>query len=212
MSSISSQKYPVHQKILYSQQYYFFKKISSKLAEGGTVDFREIYDYLIKSIDNDNLLARGIIVDLSPFHFVGYDYQKHLNALQDVISKYKNCVLIDLRITTQDLIRRRAGLWTDPVTNITYPGQQVYYSKQRRQTGWTGDEEDEELIKEIQLTEPVFRAKAPEKKTEEDEFDGNENLKEKVLPPAAQSKTYLPNRKCYPILSELILDRLELVN
>lgn len=125
-----------------------------------------------------------------------------IDHLVSVIQNF-NVVLIDLRISDQDLLRRKASSWVDPVTNISYPGQQVLYSRKRRREGWVDGEEDAVYYAERATNSP---SGAKPKKEALEEGDEDEEHTEEAVTVTTPLKPFR-NQISYPILSEKILDR-----
>ena len=125
-----------------------------------------------------------------------------IDHLVSVIQNF-NVVLIDLRISDQDLLRRKAASWVDPVTNISYPGQQVLYSRKRRREGWVDGEEDAVYNSERAANSP---SGAKPKKEASEEGDEDEEHTEEAVTVKTPLKPFR-NQISYPILSEKILDR-----
>ena len=139
-------------------------------------------------------------------------------------------VLIQLRISDENLIRRRAAQWLDPITNISYPGQQVLYSRQRRAQGWVdGQPNDQAFIeaglkvpKEGQDGEDGDENQEDDEQEDEDHGDSEKTQVEDELnldldavsPPesavrkeAKKDPFLLKNKSTWTILSEQILNR-----
>lgn len=155
---------------------------------------------------NEVIHAKGFVLEGLPVNIKNpnlYDQMDHLLAL---VQK-SNCVLVDLRIADQDLVRRRAASWLDPVTNISYPGQQVFYSRRRRREGWTDGEVD--TVYNAERASPAAKdsAQSPtEEGGEEEEAPDGEGSANAQVPESAPK--LFKNLTSYPILSEKILDRL----
>ncbi len=130
----------------------------------------------------------------------GHSLEEQVAKLAQLVVNHENCVLVNLKINDHDLVRRRAAVWTDPVTNMSYPGQQVLYSRQRRHDGWIDGDEDTIYIQE-RLKNSVDRIILTPKlvEGESDETDDTPKL--------PQAPTIFRNQISYPILSEKILDR-----
>jgi adenylate kinase family enzyme/YHS domain-containing protein len=161
---------------------------------------------MIKLLESSKTQSRGFIIDGIPLlcDEVGFDVQ--MEYITKLVQQYGNCVLIDMRISNQDLLRRRAGLWLDPVTNDTFPAQQVLYSRQRRQEGWIDGEED--TIYKEENDRYKFEISGEEPEAEEALDNDNEDDQEIELEKPEKSDYQLANRRAYPILAEKVLDRL----
>jgi adenylate kinase family enzyme/YHS domain-containing protein len=188
-------------------------KVEQKLRSGQALDPSFLYSRLIQKSKTENAEARGIIIDFSPIITDGVKLEDHMLFLKEIAASFQNCVLIDVQIPDQDLIRRRGGFWIDPVTNECYSSQQVYYSRKRRQEGYVEGEEDQVLQKELLLTQTIFNAKKVEKKPEDEQDEEqieDEAAVVEIEPEQANlaSKHYLPKRQCYTILGDKILDRI----
>lgn len=166
-----------------------------------------IYDMIKLDVQNDQAQSRGFIMDGLPLNTLEPLQTSQLDFLTSVVQDYDICVLIDMQISDQDLIRRRAGLWLDPVTNINYPAAQILYSKRRRNEGWIDGDEDSVLKEEMMMTAPESEISPDNSDDKEVDLDAEEGE-----PDADKGKRYIQNnltknRKAYPILSEKILDR-----
>lgn len=125
---------------------------------------------------------------------------KNISVLKDILSRGNQefvSVLIHLSISDDQLIRRRAGQWLDPKTNLLYSGAQVVYSRKRISQGWNEGPDDEAEAEEL-----YFKATKVEVEDDEDENEGNEDK------PVEQEIDIFRNRTTWPILSEEILNRL----
>lgn len=170
------------------------------LREGGVIDGDILYETIQSQLDADNLHPKGFLMEGIPMNIKSHNISQQLEQLASIIKKF-NCVLVDLRISDQDLLRRKVSSWVDPATNISYPGQQVVYSRKRRQEGWAEGEEDSVYIAERQTFNPQSK-----EKNQEDQIDDDDEPKETEIiqgPPKL-----FKNRVSYPILSEKMLDRL----
>ena len=119
-------------------------------------------------------------------------------------------VLVNLSISDENLVRRRAAQWIDPKTNICYSGQQVSYSRKRRAEGWIDGAEDDLALAEEKLEQESPEAHEGQNENEEDEQ--LEEIEETVNPEVTEKKSEpqasrLNNRSTWPILSEEILNR-----
>ena len=45
-------------------------------------------------------------------------------------------ILLNFQLSDENMLRRRAGEWLDPLTQILYPGDQIVYSRKRRAEGY----------------------------------------------------------------------------
>jgi adenylate kinase family enzyme/YHS domain-containing protein len=161
---------------------------------------------MIKLLESSKTQSRGFIIDGIPLLCDELDFDVQMEYITKLVQQYGNCVLIDMRISNQDLLRRRAGLWLDPVTNETFPAQQVLYSRQRRQEGWIDGEEDTIFKEENEKYK--FEIGGEEVEAEEPADNENEEDQEEEIEKAEKSDYQLANRRAYSILSEKVLDRL----
>lgn len=123
---------------------------------------------------------------------------KNVTALKNILSRGNEefvSVLVHLSISDEQLIRRRAGQWLDPKTNILYSGAQVAYSRKRITEGWSEGPDDEAEAEDLYF-------KSTKVEIDEEEDEENEDK------PIEQEKDIFRNRTTWPILSEEILNRL----
>lgn len=139
-----------------------------------------------------------------------------LQVLKDAIERNGHTpVLIQLHISDENLIRRRAARWVDPVTCLEYPGQQVVYSRKRRSEGYMEGEEDLTAIEEqrdMYGPKPGTESKGDaiknpdeENGLDEDGIIGDDEIE--VIPKKLWTHN-LKNQMCWPIIPEVILCRL----
>lgn len=147
-------------------------------------------------------------------------------------------VLVHLRISDENLIRRRAGQWIDPVTGQGYPTQQVLYSRRRRNEGYVDGTPDTEALIEAGMDPKPNSAGEeggsgqndnPNQSTEEgqdkggdDEDRANGDVVDPEDPSVIEAALNDPNRfkrkhlkplsiknkQTWPILEVAVLDRL----
>lgn len=183
-----------------------FIQILSDLREGNAILPELILDEMKLQISSIAAKRQGFILDGLPLNVSNPSIREQVEYLTEIALTVKNCILIDLRISNQDLIRRRAGEWFDPVTNIKYPGQQVLYSRQRRHEGWVEGEVDLIYVKE--RARPSQAALIAEE-TVSEVGDGSEDDKIAVIAtPVDLTPKIFSNQKAYPILSEVIMERI----
>ncbi|KAJ3312582.1 adenylate kinase [Boothiomyces sp. JEL0838] len=177
------------------------------LRSGNSLSGEVLYENMKLKLQDDASQSKGFILDGVPMLLENTDGPAQINFLVSLVQNLQrhNYVVIDLRISDEDLTRRKASQWIDPLTNISYPGQQVLYSRKRRHDGFIDGDEDTVQNEELsliygklnqQLKEGVDGQEDEEKDESEDESGPQ------------QSRPYLKNRSSYPILSEKILDRL----
>ncbi|KAJ3325576.1 adenylate kinase [Boothiomyces sp. JEL0866] len=151
--------------------------------------------------------SKGFILDGVPMVLDNTDGPTQISFLTSLVQNQQrhNCVVIDLRISDEDLVRRKASQWIDPLTNISYPGQQVLYSRKRRHDGFIDGDEDNVQTEELSL---IYGKLNQQLKDENDAQEEEENIEEEEESGGQQNRPYLKNRSSYPIISEKILDRL----
>eukprot|EP00842_Homolaphlyctis_polyrhiza_P006388 jgi/Hompol1/6750/HPOL_001194-RA len=212
------------------------------LSNGGSITPEQIIKMMEEVITTDEAKFKGYVIDGLPcglntkkkidLEMLPLDMQILHRLLKDR-GRTHIPVLVHLRISDENLVRRRAAQWYDPSTNIGYPGQQVLYSRLRRAQGWVDGQEDL-----VDLAETNANSKTPSKekegldeaeKTDEqtggekdelenDDLDGdamNADANRRPVQSAqvsAQVKLRpdvpIKNRTSWPILSEQILNRL----
>jgi hypothetical protein len=161
-------------------------------------------------MDSDDANSKGFVLDGVPMVSSTPDNLTQMEFLVELVKKKAshNCILIDLRISDEDLVRRRAALWTDPVTNATYPGNQVLYSRKRIKEGWNEGEEDNQQAEELTLiygNQGKGKAEEHGKDTADGE-DENKDTSGEVIP-ERKTTAYLRNKSSYKILPPRVLDR-----
>jgi adenylate kinase family enzyme len=120
--------------------------IENRLADS---DDKEVNNFLMKMLNGlfhgkiiSNEIVQSLLKDeinLDESDFKGYVLEGLPTTLQDIellklaIEKQNQTpVIIQLHISDENLVRRRASQWVDPITFLTYSGQQVLYSRKRR--------------------------------------------------------------------------------
>lgn len=162
------------------------------------------YDALLMQLKSDSLHTKGFVLEDLPMNIKSPNLFDQIDSLVSVIQNF-NVVLVDLRISDQDLLRRKVASWVDPVTNVSYPGQQVLYSRRRRREGWVDGEEDTVYNAE-KAASSLSNAK-PKKDSLEEEDEDEERAEEAKATVTTQTLKPFKNQMSYPILSEKILDR-----
>lgn len=166
----------------------------AELRRGGVLPFEAVYNNLKAILEKDTAQCSGFVLDGAPFNSAPSQIE-----LLTGLAKNGNCVLIDLRINDQDLIRRRAANWLDPITNISYPGQQILYSLQKRHEGLDVDIDSNYNRERNQRSFKMYK----EVKEEIDEEEPDSVPTEKLQ----KAPEMLLNQTSYPVLEEKILVR-----
>ncbi|KAI8894618.1 hypothetical protein BC833DRAFT_604251 [Globomyces pollinis-pini] len=190
-------------------------ELTNQLVIGGVIPIDPLVTMMESKSGTNAAQFKGYILDGIPLPSKGELSTIQMNFLNSLIKDNikSNCVLVDLRMSDEDLIHRRASLWTDPVTNISYPGQQILYSRQRRNEGWVDGDEDtvfaaEQLEKTQELTDSGAPTNDDGPVLDEEAKDEDEEETEESKPQKLVTTPYIKNRRAYPILSEKVLDRL----
>lgn len=113
-------------------------------------------------------------------------------------------VLVNLNISNENLVRRRAARWVDPKANQSYSGQQVLYSRTRLADGYVEGEED--TVAKEEHIEMYGKRLALVVANEGD--DADVAVIEHSRAAAEQAPFSIKNKQTWPILSESILNRL----
>ncbi|KAL5034512.1 hypothetical protein BDV3_004075 [Batrachochytrium dendrobatidis] len=216
------------------------QQLLEHLANGGSIPSEQIVKMMQESVISNNSEYKGYIVDglpcgLNAKNTIDLESPPLDMAVLHKIVQEKNKghipVLIDLQISDENLIRRRASQWIDPSTNIGYSGQQVLYSRTRRSQGWVDGQEDTVALSEMESQQLEFYNDALDEhdangknnttdavdEAEREDLDETaiqDNELEDDLPPASNNSKQkkrleaIKNKKTWPILSEQILDRL----
>lgn len=182
------------------------------MKSGGTIPIGDLFHLAKAETEREHVKYKGFVVDGIPINPKGVTISDQFDYLESLLLKQKphNFVLIDLRISDDDLMRRNASVWIDPINNNAYPGQQVLYSRQRRKEGWVDGDIDPLYEAErgshqlVSQREDIAEEGEDEKEAEDEEQDEGESeevKKEEKAPLMPKS------RKTYNILSEKILDR-----
>ena len=157
-------------------------------------------------------LILGYVLDGIPFNFSSSaesdEMPQDLKKLEQIITNRHPTlipVLINLSISDENLIRRRAAQWVDPKSNICYPGQQVSYSRKRRHEGWITGAEDEVYAMESIKEDEEFNEPETNEREDEEVEEFTEEAKEKKKP--GYKPVNLVNRQAWPILDEDVLSR-----
>jgi hypothetical protein len=139
---------------------------------------------------------------------------QQMELLRKIADEYTPCIIIDLKLSNPDVVRRRAGFWYDPVSGECYPAQQVLYSRKRRHEGWVSGEPDPVFLQEesqmlldfLKITpqKPVEKERESADDDEEEEADADAEKEEKK---PERHVFNIVNRKSYPILADDVLDR-----
>ncbi|KAJ3273051.1 adenylate kinase [Terramyces sp. JEL0728] len=164
-----------------------------------------LYEDMKLKLQKDPAQSKGFILDGVPMILENIDGPAQIQFLVSLIQNQQrhNCVIIDMRLSDEDLVRRKASQWVDPLTSISYPGQQVLYSRKRRHDGFIDGDDDSIQNEELSL---IYGKQTQQVKDEGEGQDEEDKDEEENAPP--QNQTYLKNRSSYPILSEKILERL----
>ncbi|KAL2914320.1 hypothetical protein HK105_206092 [Polyrhizophydium stewartii] len=127
------------------------------LSNGGGITPEQIIKMMQETHATDEARFKGFVLDGLP---CGLNTKKTIDpellpldmvVLHKLLQEHEAThvpVLVHLGISDDNLVRRRAAQWLDPVTNIGYPGQQVAYSRLRRAQGWVDGQEDEVAVAE----------------------------------------------------------------
>ena len=179
---------------------------------------------MLQKTQNEESLFKGFVLDGFLSNTSGMDdtvMPPDMQALSDLIDKKSPnqiFVLVNLSISDENLIRRRAAQWLDPKTNTFYSGQQVAYSRKRRADGWIDGTPDEFALAEAKL-EDASDAKENqaegqnEENIEGEKENGEQEGKEEEVGDGIKPQRVdrlamkLSNRSTWPILSEEILNR-----
>lgn len=136
-----------------------------------------------------------------------------IQVLKDILSqKAPNHIqiLVNLTVSDEDLMCRRAAQWLDPKTNNVYSGQQISYSRQRRAAGWVDGAEDEVAVAEEKWHAQQKNNVTEEDGTEEELLEQREELGDTSIDKpviAAQEPSKLRSRTTWPILPDEVLVR-----
>jgi adenylate kinase family enzyme len=182
-------------------------KIYNELSQGREVTHSQVVSMMKNEIQQDEADFKGFVLEGLPGKFSVED----LEVLKVAIERQNQVpVLVQLHISDENLMQRRAARWVDPVTSLTYPGQQVLYSRLRRSEGYVDGEEDSVAVGEQQdMTglEAGAEEKEKEKEKQDEEEDEDGAIKEEAKPKKVWEYN-LKNQQCWTILSEQVLGRL----
>ena len=190
--------------------------LAALLRSGQVVTHKSIIELLSKTLSLDSTDFTGFVIDAMD--------DVDLKLIKVAVNKRGIVpVIVQLHISDENLITRRAGRWMDPLTGKSYPGQQVLYSNKRILEGFK--EGDVDLVAQA---ENLARSPAPIPEKQKSMKDANENATEdqeepteieilsseearikssQVKMPTPTTST-LANKKTWSILSISILNRL----
>ncbi|KAI8907080.1 hypothetical protein DFJ77DRAFT_476617 [Powellomyces hirtus] len=208
-------------------------EIMQILSSGAEIPTKKIMQLLLNAVRDQDTLFRGYVLDGLPSGLLPTapsspdsastdptsDDITLLNSILTENQPYFTPYLIDLSLSDDDLIRRRAGQWCDTETGILYPGAQVVFSRKRRAEGH-GDEEAHEDDDEEQQShddEDGEDEDAEEKEDEEEsgsdagsgsDASDDEEKKRKGKKKKKEVQVSLMNKVEWPLISMDILNRL----
>ncbi|KAJ3163039.1 adenylate kinase [Geranomyces michiganensis] len=202
-------------------------EILSCLTKGEEVSTEKILELLSKVIGEQETLFRGYVLDGIPSGLTHTTSKTSSTPDIDLLSKnlsakqpYFTPYLVDLKLSDDDLIRRRAGQWADPETGILYPGAQVVFSRKQRADGRGGEEGDDESGEHGDGDEGDEDKSQKEDDEEVDDDAGSEDdegseasgeeaeEKKRKKRPVKNTDPPLTNKVEWPLISMEILDRL----
>ncbi|KAI8911461.1 hypothetical protein EDD86DRAFT_188816 [Gorgonomyces haynaldii] len=167
----------------------------AQLTSGQTLKEENTINLMKELSSIDDADFKGVVVDGLPV--------EHLESLMSIMEQTVQrpghvVVLVQMNISNENLLKRRAARWVDPVTNETYSGQQVLYSRLRRSEGYIDGDVDQVAVLE---QDELYGIKAPQEKQEEEQ-------EEEVPVDVEKRPVTLRNQISWTILSEQVLSRL----
>ena len=171
------------------------------MRAGNVASNEQVLDCMAAAIQQADAHFRGLVLDGLPNTLD----ERDMLLIQQAASQTGHVpVFIQLNISDDNLLRRRAARWIDPLTNEGYSGAQVLYSRQRRADGYVDGEEDTVGVEERQALyepRPVPVNSLEDKKPEEGE-------EEVPIVVPTKRPIAIKNQTSWVILSEQILSRL----
>jgi adenylate/nucleoside-diphosphate kinase len=188
------------------------------LRNGEAIPPQFIFDALKAKIQSEEVVFKGYVLDGVPDNLEEPDLEtrqipKDIQVIFDLLAQQAPNhipILVNLTMSDEDLVCRKAAQWLDPKTNTIYSGQQISYSRQRRAAGWVDGTEDEVAVAEAKW-EKEQNLDASDETVDEDLIMQREELGdgsiEKAAAKPAQDPPQLRSRTTWPILSDEILAR-----
>ncbi len=188
------------------------------MRNGEAIPPKFIFQALRAKIQTEEVVFKGYVLDGVPGNLDEPDVEsqtspRDIQVLTEILSqKAPNHVqiLVNLSMSDEDLMCRKAAQWLDPKTNSVYCGQQISYSRQRRAAGWVDGSEDEVATAESKWFADQ-KSKAMEDDGADDELQeqreelGDTEAEKPVV--SAQEPSKLRSRTAWPILSDEVLAR-----
>lgn len=195
-------------------------EITRLLAQGKEIHTDALLKMMEDDMKNDETVYRGYVLEGLPYPLSSSPDtdSMDLNYLTSLIKSSPSHhipVLINLNITDDDLVRRRAAQWVDMETGIVYPGAQVVWSRKKRVEKGTDDEEGSEAEgseKDSEEEDDDDSEKGDEEDDEEDE-EGSEDgeKKAKKTKGKGEENIGLVNKVEWPLIPMEVLERYALL-